>query len=210
MKTSYFIKALYDKINYEAFKKALDREQRKELFSVGISIAYENIDRYENRPDEEILNILSTIARNGMNKYLRDKINWERGILSKQRKERPIDNWSLDPTQSVDEILKEDSNFDIIDQRQFLFAMQRRLNDKGKKILSELIEPSEKTIQIQTVEKIEKIKAREKGALKMNVFTDKITSKHISKSLGFSEATVCREMVKIREAAASLISEQFN
>lgn len=206
------IKDVYDGIYRCARKRSIDRQQMQDFIQEGLVVACEIINKYPDKPHEELVKYIGKSAINKISFLQKKEINWRRRRLAKSVKvERPIDNWDLAAEFIPHEWIYNDDGFDIIDEREFVKVCESFLTDQGKRILKEKVSPSNKTVDIMEREIIEKNKRREQGELVMNVFTNKITDSHIAQSLSISKATVSRESGRIKEVVEYLkygLSEQ--
>jgi RNA polymerase sigma factor (sigma-70 family) len=209
MTKSEIVTAIYDGVKAAAIHRSRTKEQAQDLLQEGLTAVLEVIDKYDDRPDEDLIRLASKIAYNQMTDYQRREINWNRGnIFVTKTDDRPIDTWQEDDTMrdpSDDPVT--DTAIDEMHERMFVTVLMSKLNIVERKVLRERLSPSKTTWRIVLDELAEKQKRRAAGELVMNVHAVEITDTHIAKSLKMSKATVSRYVKHIQEEASQLRQE---
>jgi len=199
------IKKVYSGIRAHAIKRASNASIAKDFLQEGLIAAFEVIKRYSDKPENEIIKLMGTSARNRINTILVKEINWsKRNMVSTVKKDKPIDSWIFEEFYNPEELGEFDMSYEEVIEKGFLRALSFYLEVREKKILREKLSPSKKTVKIFEQELAIKIKKQMNGKLVMNVNKPEINNTHIAKSLGLSKATVSRAFKNIQEVVLYL------
>lgn len=194
MNKAELINRIYKGVEGFARKQSINTQQAEDFMQTAFCKVLEVVDKYKDKPDGEIEKLAGTIAKNA--------------IFSSQKSEVTYGyNNSMDVDKgffpSEDKRIKhsiEDQNVNMI---------LRTLPDMERKILGEIMEPSDKLLVIIEIEKKEKLVERARGKLKMNIHNHKIQNKHVAKLFGISKATMSRYMSNIRREVDDRIAFQL-
>ena len=194
MDTSALIKEIYSGLEGVAYKQARTDEQAKDFLQEGLyaALVVINTGKYSHLPDSQFVRYIAKCAYNRISKIQSQDITYEGKNLLLVNKLDVFTKGNMEEDMQMKNIMR---------------VLENRLSSLGNQILSEMGEPSEKTIKIQQAWLDEKHKARDKGKLVMNIHNDKITNNHIAKSIGISKATMSREVSKIRTEIAVLLND---
>lgn len=172
-----------------ARKKAFNQEQFEEFFQEGMTAAFEVIDRYSDKSDDELVRIVSKCAYNKISDLQRSIVSFGRMFNSQVFEETSIDN---------------DDEYEDFENREFIKMLSKVLSDREYKIIESMLsydnlEDTRAEIMREREEK------RNKGKLVMNVHTNKIENVVIYRHLGIGKATFSRDMCNIRRKAHELL-----
>lgn len=205
MNKTTLIKKVYTGIKTYSRNKTFDPCTAKDFLQEGLIAAFEVIDKYNDKSEEELIKLMGASARNRINTLLVKEINWsKRNLLNTVRKEKAINDWFIEEHYNPEDLGEYDIEYEEVIEKGFLRALEFYLKVRERKILKEKLSPSKKTVKVFEKELAAKIKRKLNGQLVMSINKPEINNTHIAKSLGVSKATVCRAFKNIQKAIVYL------
>lgn len=190
-KSEILIKKIYDGVRRLATIQSRTKEQGQDFLQEGLLCAYEAIERYKDKPDDELVRIIAVAAKNRIYEIQRGEVTF----------------YFRHKVTDIEEDARFEYPFEEFENDNFVRVLRARLRPDLQTILDEKLNPSEKTLKIVEEEMVERSVRREAGELVMNIENDRVRDVHIAESLGISKATVCRGSKLIQEATETLIRE---
>jgi DNA-directed RNA polymerase specialized sigma24 family protein len=185
------IKKIYDGVRRLATIQSRTKEQAQDFLQEGLMCAFEAIERYKEKPDDELVRIIAVAARNKIYEIQRGEVTF----------------YFRHKVTEIEEDARFEYPFAEFENDNFVRVLRSRLRPDLQILLDEKINPSDKTIGIVELEMGERQTRREAGELVMNLTNDRVRDVHLAESLGVSKATICRGVKQIQEATETLIRE---
>jgi DNA-directed RNA polymerase specialized sigma24 family protein len=172
-----------------ARKKAFNQEQFEEFFQEGMTTAFEVIDRYSDKSDDELIRIVSKCAYNKISDLQRSIVSFGRKFNSQVLEETLADS---------------DNEYEDFENREFIKMLSKVLSEREHKIIESMLN-YDNLKDTRTKIMQEREEKRNEGNLVMNLHTDKVENVVIYRHLGIGKATFSRDMSSIRRKAHELL-----
>lgn len=194
MNKAELINRIYKGVEGFARKQSINPQQAEDFMQTAFCKVLEVVDKYVDKPDNEIEKLAGTIAKNAIFSFQKSEVTY--GY-----------NNSMDVEKGF--FPSEDKRIRDSIENQNVVKILRTLSEVERKILEEFMDPSDRLLGIVEQERKEKLIERSQGKLKMNIHNNKIQSKHVAALFGISKATMSRHMSSIRREVDDRISFQL-
>lgn len=186
------VKEVYQGVKSMARRYAKTQSQAEDFLQEGLLYAVMSMEKYQDKNDQELILIISRSAYNRISSLYRS--------LSTFNKYHTPENPLIEIQDPID-VAGE------VEYKDFIRVLKSRLPKLAADVFGEKVSPSLKSIQLWDEEKNLKSERKSKGALVMNLESDKIPDSILAKSLGVSKATFSRNLAVASQEAKNMLSE---